>query len=182
MIIAIKETDNVSLACSLGEVMFNSSKQDLIDAENLTMWKVENHKKCYMACSGLNFEADLIRYTKNLFPNKIDEYSLNKFFVPNIRNLLCEYNLATQEKWRNELIIVQDKTIYVVDRFFCVLTIPDFCAFGYGEDVIKGGLQSNKHNNTMQRLYNSFKVFNVSYSDSVKTVRIFVPRYVSSKI
>jgi len=168
MIVAINEKDRVYLSCSMGEFMLNSSKEDYVDFNNLNMWKVKNRKHCYMACGEMGLSTDLLKYNMVALPTNINEFTLNKEFVPELKKLLTEIRLSTLDKWKNEIIIVFNNEIFIIDRFFCVFKITNYCAFGYGENIVSGVLDSEVNGSSLENLFKALKTL-----DNMKMCKSF---------
>ncbi len=168
MLVAIKEKDKICVGATIADDAINMSSSDMLLDENVNAWEISDLDGWYMVCSRYNPAMDLLRYNRGLFAQEITYQSIILHTIPKIKQILGERGLIRGKCWYNELLIVNKEKGFLIDSYFCLNELYDFCAEGSRVEVARGSLACTKNLSAKIRICEAFQAM-----ESARGIRYF---------
>ena len=134
MLIAIKESDRVVLGylCDEPNVFFLPT--DLTDPENVPLTFSKSGRA--VAFFRANAVADLFLHEDGFINEACDPDNTVRS-IPDIQEVLneCKFPKPQDVKWRNDLLICDDRHIYHLDCYFGFRELPDYACIDTNYDL-----------------------------------------------
>ena len=140
MFVALKDEKTAYVAYTNVDSLLDMSKKDLLLNENVSVWKISGAKGWYAVCGRFYVEADVLQYTKGLFPKEITYQSLLQHTIPKMRQVLDARGLVKDGCWYNELLVLCKHKIYCIDAYFCLEEVTDYEISSARSDIVRGCL------------------------------------------
>lgn len=168
MLVAIKEKDKMCLGATIADDAINMSSGDMLLDENVNVWKISDLDGWYMVCSRYNPAMDLLRYNRGLFAQEITYQSIILHTIPKMKQILGERGLIRGKCWYNELLIMNKEKGFLIDSYFCLNELYDFCVEGSRVEVARGSLACTKNLSAKMRICEAFYAM-----ESARGIRYF---------
>ena len=156
MLVAIKETDKICVGATIADDAINMSSRDMLLDENVNVWAISDVEGWYMVCSRYNPAIDLLRYNKGLFTQEITYQSILLHTIPKMKQILGERGLIQEKCWNNALLIVNKEKGFLIDSYFYLSELYDFCVEGSRVEVARGSLAYTKNLSAKMRICEAF--------------------------
>lgn len=161
MIIVLKDKDSVYIAASVECTYTNTHVEDIINEENLKMWRPEGKDGCIMACVTPHAPGiDVLRYENIEALNRpLTSSVVIREINPYLKELFAkQHMLDGEEMWSNIVIAKDDKAFYITPNF-TVCDIEDFDSIGNrsSEDIAYGFLAMNRELDPIDRIVGAFR-------------------------
>ena len=159
MTITLKDDKSVWVAVGAAGVLIGSHVDDLIDEDNLNLWRVDGARNCIMSSVRAGgIDIDRIRYENDLGLSKPLTYrNMILKTIPKIKDVFEACNmLEDKESWQTLIIAKDDKAFFIRQTFTCC-EIEDFNVHGNGEDIACGAMMYYKDLPPVERIVKSFR-------------------------
>lgn len=142
MIIAIREKDRVVVAFSGLDSWCNVAEEDYVDEENIAIRFSKSGK--IFGCGALNRVCDVVLYDEEILQANITPSTIVREVVPRIKDCLKENEVAldSEGRWKNALVICDNKNIYDIDPLFGFYQADDYVCHGYSVEILKSVLDA----------------------------------------
>lgn len=160
MLIGIKDKDKVILAFSTYDGYIPAAVDDLLNADNVGIWKIKKNPHTVMGCGFPTPEADAFRFEQDIFQGDIDYGSLTERIIPAMEDFAKGKEYIGNVNDRNEeFLIAQNERLFEISSEHIVCEIDSFAVIAeYGnEEVAKGVLSCTNGEHVLNRIIKAFE-------------------------
>ena len=161
MIIVLKDKDSVYIASSIECSYSDVHMDDIINEENLKMWRPEGKDGCIMAFPTSSAPCiDTLRYEDIEALNKpLTSSVIIREINPYLKELFDKQHMLDGEDMWTDIVIAKDDKAYYITSTFTVCDIEDFDSVGSrsSEDIAYGFLAMNRELDPIDRIAGAFR-------------------------
>ena len=161
MVIVLKDKDSVYVAASVESTYTDTHVDDIINEENLKMWRPEGKEGCIMACTTPHAPGiDVLRYEDIEALNRpLTSSVVIREINPYLKELFAKQHMLDGEEMWSNIVIAKDDKAFCITPNFTVCDIEDFGSIGNrsSEDIAYGFLAMNCDLAPIDRIAGAFR-------------------------